>query len=194
MNPEIIDDREYFRIEDEVIIAYRLIRKENQPQAIIQFNKSESSVSKEHAIIITFDNQIKQLLNDIEQTSPQVAQCLTLMNRKFDTLIHMINNPEQPSHIGHKQTASISGGGIAFTTKKHIDPSNLVQITLTLLPQYAVFNTLAQVSRCEQQGPAEYFTATYFTHIHESDREKIVKHTIERQTKKIRENSQKDGE
>ncbi len=124
--------------------------------------------------------------------NPRIERLLIAINSKLDVVLSLLN-PEASIFAGVKEKkVSISGSGFMFSEPQDLSGSNITNLTqgsiikITMLfpavPQFTI-KAIAQVVKIIKNG--EYNIACKFIAINESDRDEIIKFTLEKQRRQI---------
>ncbi len=185
--------RKYFRIDDHVMLKYRLV-----PEEEVQFTLDRLRTPLPNAFSLSSDfAELKQemvvLKRSVERTSPQVAQYLALIDKKMDMVakVLLIQNMGSDEHLWRK--VNLGAGGMSFDSHVEISEGAVLEIKLGLLPSHAGLRTLGKVIRCSKrdENKTGYEVAVCFIHVRDSDRELLVQHVLWRQAQTLRE--QREG-
>ena len=183
--------REYFRINDEVALKYRLVDEDDMQRALAQRSAGDLDPN---AIASSFANTSRQMKHAIERFRrelPDVAGYLDSMNTKLDLLVRMllINSSELPDHPTHD--VNISASGIAFRTDRELDSGQLLELRVMFFPSFLYMTSFARVLRSirnDDDSDALPFTvAVEFCFANESDRELLIRHVLQKESELLRE-------
>ncbi len=182
--------RRSYRLNDDIGLCYKVIAREELPQALAQFDAIHAQLGLNNHF-----NQEKEvqlpLLKQIERTQPAVASYLRFLETKIDVLanhLSMSNHavPSTPSH-----DVSLSAHGIRFLGDRFIPSNSHLELRLQLFPSRVsliIFATVVSCNKLDHPDPQQAYAITAeFSHIHESDREVIVKHIHDKQMLALRE-------
>lgn len=185
------DRREFFRINDTVVVDYKVVAKENVTTVARHIAHSTSDDdSNDKAQLRSVQNAFNHLLDQINQQDREIARALRMLDEKINLISQSIqkhNNPVNPEDVTH---ANLSGGGIAFMVETPLDIRGYVELHLQLLPTANTIHALATVISCERLLGASpekpYHLRMAFTHMDDQDRNLLVKHTLNRQAEMLR--------
>ena len=189
ITPHSNDRREFFRINDKVIVDYNLLSQEeseNIAKTIDHPGHDESD--HEQSQIRSLDIALRHVIDQINQTDRDIARALRLLDEKITLIAQAFYRAQSNSEEGNIIDANLSGGGIAFLVDQRFNMRDPVEIKLQLLPSGSYIHALAKVVSCTPY-PAHgesYYLRLAFTHMSEVDTNLLVKHTLNRQAELLR--------
>jgi hypothetical protein len=191
------DRREFFRINDTVIVEYTIIQQDEVDEAAERIHDAElSNAASEKIQLRSIQNNLNHVLDSINQSDREVARALRLLDEKINLLTQTIQREASPVDPEETVKANLSGGGIAFMVDQQLNSRQSVEIYLKLLPSSTSINALASVVSCDKiqsDDPSHpYLLRLVFTHMDEQDRNLLVKHTLNRQAEALR-SGRRDG-
>ena len=169
--------RRYYRIEDEVMLALSPV-EENKID-----DRLEDFWSNEHAFSIRndYNYQITQHIADrhkIETRMPELARYLSVLEKQIDRLTEMLIVDDEEKLMVSK-IANLSAQGIAYSGADAPPQGSLAELKLKLLPSGLRLVIIARVVLVETdagQDQGEHKISLDFEHLHEADREILIKH------------------
>lgn len=185
------DRREFFRINDAVVVDYKIVAKESVPIVARRIAQStDDDEGNEKAQLRAIQNAFSHLVDQINQQDREIARALRMLDEKINLVAQSIqryNNPVSPDDL---TDANLSGGGIAFMVENPVDIRGHVELHMQLLPTANTIHALATVISCERLlgAPPEkpFHLRMAFTHMDDQDRNLLVKHTLNRQAEMLR--------
>ncbi len=181
--------RRSYRLNDSIGLSYKIIAREELPQALAQFDAIHAQLGLHNHFNQEKEAQLPRL-KQIERTQPAVASYLRFLENKIDVLanhLSMSNHaaPRTPSH-----DVSLSAHGIRFLGDRFIPSNSHLELRLQLFPSRVsliIFATVVSCNKLDHPDPQQAYAITAeFSHIHESDTEVIVKHIHEKQMLALR--------
>lgn len=166
--------RRYFRIQDTVGMKAEPVPSSELKERLDDFwnNRHDFSIRNE------FNHQLEEHLADlaaIERKYPAIARYLKVLQNQVDLLSeHIISDDEL--HDRERREVNISAQGISFLTSESLLIGDVVEINLQLLPNRQQIVVFAKVVSCDDMGDSQFKLTVDFEHIHEADREILVKH------------------
>ena len=190
--------RRYFRVDDRVMLKYHTLAPEEVETVIAGMRHGHPN---RHALANTFassSQQTQHLLHRIEDTEPDIARFLEILNEKLDLLAQRLSLEASQMENEPVRAANISAAGICFEAQNPVSPGALVQLRLLLLPSYTGISAVGKVIRCEE-NPAEepgmpLRIAVDFEFLPEDDRELLVQHVVKRETRLLRKQRDEAGD
>ncbi|MCO6414256.1 MAG: PilZ domain-containing protein [Thiogranum sp.] len=182
--------REYFRIDDEVVLEYRLISEDDVEPLVERIQARVPDRFTAASSFAATSRQMAHLMHKVQSQSPELARCLQAIDQKLNLLAQLfvteeIHIEEQPT-----QEVNLSAGGIAFRSQQEIATGSLLEMRIVLFPSLIGILNISRVMHCERinddnrQFPWQ-IAATY-EHLRESDRELLVRHVMSKETRRLR--------
>lgn len=169
--------RRYFRIDDEVLLALRQIEPEDVDATVKDFWENEHAFS----IRNNYNYQIEQHIADfhkLESKMPELARYLAVLEKQIDRITELlIQDNSDDSLVDKNVNLSAQGISLYYQTKPRAD--SLVELRLKLLPsgqRLVIIARVVLVSPDADQAQGGYKVSLDFEHMHEADREILVKH------------------
>lgn len=182
--------REYFRINDEVVLDYRLV---NDTGLDTLRDTIESPVPDRFTTASSFaasSRQIAHAFHSVQNDSPEVARCLQALDHKLNTLAQLFVAEEIRLNERTAQDVNLSAGGLAFRAQSQIDQGALLETRLVLLPSLMGILMVSRVVHCERVNDGDlqfpWQIAVSYEILRESDRELLVRHVMARETELLR--------
>jgi hypothetical protein len=179
--------REYFRIDDEVVLQFRLIDAD-ELEPLVQ--RIEAHVPDRFTAASSFaatSRQMAHVMHKVQHQSPELARCLQAIDQKLNLLARLFVSEEIDIEEQPTQEVIISAGGIAFRSRQEIGIGSLLEMRIVLFPSLIGILNISRVVDCERLDDNDgqfswQITATY-EHLRESDRELLVRHIMNRETR-----------
>src|SRR5665647_110192 len=155
----VVNRREYSRVDAYIPLEYRRINNEEQEQI-------KSRISGE--VMLANFNLMPPLENH-----PQM-ECLSLLNKKLDTIIQMMALQSEGFHSLPFKFVSLSGSGLQFSSQQLFSLGDTLEfkMILTLYQPVAIY-VYGEVIRVGRQSSG-YFVNVRFTEIADTIRDKII--------------------
>jgi len=176
--------RRYYRIDDELLIAVSPIANEQIDDHLEDFWANQHTFS----IRNNFNYQIEQHLadrNKIENKLPELGRYLAVLEKQIGHLTDQLisDDAEQPMT---RKMVSLSAQGVAYIDNQPLPVDELVELKLTLLPSGMRLVIVARVVKIEQDPDLGGSRVSLdFEHLHEADREILIKHVHARQLESL---------
>ena len=180
--------RHAFRINDEVYLDYRLL-----PQGA----SAESSSTGEITGVCRGLMQLRELtiqsghiLASIRKHNSEVAQYLSILDRKIDALAQMSATVGMGSEIRPATPVNISAGGLAFAQPNALQPGDRLALKLVLFPSHLCLQLVAKIVYCSAEHPGlepgHYWTGVEFEPLPEHEQDALIRHLLEKQSAQLR--------
>ena len=169
--------RRYYRIDEEVMISLNRIDAAKIDEHLDDF------WSNEHVFSIRndYNYQISQQLADrskIENKMPELGRYLSVLEKQIDRLTEKLLVDDDERSMQRKQT-NLSAQGISYFVDEAPKSDDRVELKLKLLPSGLRLVIIARVVLVEKESDqdlGEYKISLDFEHLHEADREILIKH------------------
>ncbi len=187
---EAAERRRFYRIEDDVALKYRVVRKEELATAMSRAKEGYPDLVGVASAFADMNVRMKHALDKCRQETPEVALFLEGLNEKLDTLIHLLalseaGLPDRPTH-----RVNLSASGIRFNAREGTPVGSALEVRLVFFPSFLCMTSFGQVVRCaraKESAPGyPYDIALEFIYIRESDRELLVRHVLQKESTTLR--------
>ncbi len=175
------DRRKFFRVEDRVVLHYRVLPKDKAAHCKEKLDAQQSDRFTMAAGFTAKTVEMRPLLNSIETKTPEVASYLRELDQKLNCIAQMFMLQELGLTEEYGREVSLSAGGVAFESDKPITADSLVEFRLLLLSSSLGLTTIGKVVRCAQRPDGSYEIAAEFLEIREQDRDLLVSHLLGKQ-------------
>jgi len=182
--------REYFRIDDEVALDYRLIsegeaervREKIQSRMVDRFTAASSFTAT--------SRQMTHVMHKVQNQSPELARCLQAIDQKLNMLAQLFVSEEINLHEQLTREVNLSAGGIAFRVQHEVKVDSLLELRMVLFPSLVGILTVSRVTQCDRAGDGNlkfpWQIAVVYEHLRETDREFLVRHIMLKETRQLR--------
>jgi len=176
--------RRFFRIDDELVLSYRLVSDD-------EVNRTNGLKDAEHTLVSLASelekmNEVSRIhLRKVEKESPEVARYFSFIEEKINLLTHHMMRESDELFLKTARPVNLSGSGVSFASGKDLTVNSSVELKFILSPSLAKITSLARIISCRPNG--EKFTiAAEFTQLNDSDRDLLVRHIVKKQMNDIR--------
>jgi hypothetical protein len=181
--------RQFFRIDDEVYLEYRLLDEESYRQRL-QMPVSRQEGEADLALQLqSLSSQSSSLLAMIRKREPEIGQYLSIVDRKLELLAQaVLGRQANLLHVPNHRV-DISGNGLAFFADKALETGSRLELHLMLFPSHTMINALGKVVYCTavpSGKPKPYRIGVEFTLLAEIARDALIRHTLELQSARLR--------
>lgn len=177
------DRREFFRINDRVIVDFRPIEQE---QATVIGQRLQSPTSQQdNQQLRTLESAFTHLVDQINHQDRDIARALRMLDDKLNLIHRQIRNLVQPVETEKARDVNLSGGGMALISDQSLPAKTQLEVSIQLIPSAITITAVARVISCKPIDDG-YHLRMAFVHMDEYDRNLLVKHTLSRQAEQLR--------
>jgi len=191
-SPHLEDERrQYFRIRNSLLMSYQTIEagKESQPPKKSQTDTSPCIHLLKELNKLEQQNDI--FINSLPTVQSTVSNYISGVNNTLRRLSQYIVTHLDVEYRELMQV-DLSGGGLRFESQTALTVGQELSMEIVLVPEYYNIVTHAKVVDCHKiTGKQSFELAITFSQIHESDRDAIIKHVLEAQSKQLRSHKEK---
>ncbi len=174
--------RRYFRIDETVGISYEILESPSGGKSRVKPYQPDvlDLVSKQ-------DEQIEQLLMEIAEENPKVAQLVTVFNQKLERIVsQLILESHLVGKIANRvQEANISACGIAFAAAEEVVEGTHVKLEVTLFPSKKAIVTNGVVVGCDKARDGWYWRIDFYG-LTSRVQEELIQHIVQSQSSHIK--------
>lgn len=168
--------RRFFRIEDIVSLKTEVIDKQEVDKRLESFWNDPHQFSLRNE----FNFKLEQHQADLRKISskmPELGRYLGLLQEQLDMLTDKILM-DQDEFTSLEKQVNLSAQGISFISRESANVDDILELHLKLNPGKQKIVVFARVVNCNPINDelGQYNIALDFEHIHEADREILVKH------------------
>jgi len=124
-------------------------------------------------------------LSRIRERDEDLADFLQYLDAKLSRILAEVSKGPSPFDILQAQEVTLSGTGLAFSSKDQFAVGDLLELHLVLLPEFLYIYAIAKAVSSEKIPAAEpgfnFQVACEFALIMEEDREALIRHLFKRQ-------------
>lgn len=175
--------REFFRVDDSVVLEYREISSIDASSYLDQLADDLPNRFTASASFAATSRQVGHLLRSIEGLSSSLARYLESLDNKMNMLARMFLIEELHAPEKSTKNISLSAGGIAFNTDTPQKEGDLLELKLVLFPSYLGLLSIGKVVQCRPSDDPEhpYHIAVSFSHLSDIEEDMLVKHVLSKQ-------------
>lgn len=172
--------RQYFRIEDEVLMRYRVVDARGTARA-------DDSLLDLEPELRALGHRQHELMGEIRQRDELVADYLALLDEKIDLVGRLLVTRTQELKAEDRKQVSLSAGGLSFFVDQPVEPGKTLDLQIVMLPGYEAVRMLGEVRTCDVvAGGRQHRVAVEFTRIDDKSRELVARHVMQRDASKRR--------
>ncbi|MBC8210178.1 MAG: PilZ domain-containing protein [Gammaproteobacteria bacterium] len=178
--------RRFFRIDDIVGVNSEVVEKHQLDKRLESFWNDQHKFS----IRNEFNYKLEQHqadLNHIKGKMPELGRYLSVLQEQIDLLTERMLETDK-SIPSEEKPVNLSAQGISFFADERVAIGDIIELNLKLLPGQQEIVTFAKVINCSPARSSEqkkFKISLDFEHIHEADRELLVKHVHGKQLKSL---------
>lgn len=179
--------RRFFRINDKVGVAYRVLTDEEASSRTERDAEPVDTLS----LLSRYENTITQLLPGVQSES--MRELFGALNNKINCIIAQLElDSRLVREIAHKvREVNISACGVAFWVDEMVPAGKILSLDLILRPEGRHIATYGQVLDCEA-GDQGFYLRINFMALSAMDQESLIQHIVKRQGTLLREQRQYD--
>lgn len=184
------DRRAFFRINDRLIVNFRDITANEARELGEMILSSPSPTAQSKQPIASLQMTFQHLVDQIAHNDRNIARAFRMLDDKLNALANNLQAIQNPIDESSAVKVNLSAGGVALMSEHEFEAKTPIELRLQLLPSGSPIHALSNVVSCNQltseDGTKPYFLRLVFTHMSESDRNLLVKHTLSRQAESLR--------
>lgn len=177
------DRREFFRINDRVIVEFRPI--ENDQASVIGERLQHNSSQQDNQQLRALESAFTHLVDQINHQDRDIARALRMLDDKLNLIHRQIRNLVKPVETEKARDVNLSAGGMALIADEALPAKTQLEVTLQLIPSAITITAIARVIDCKRADEG-YLMRLAFIHMDDYDRNLLVKHTLGRQAEQLR--------
>jgi predicted nuclease with TOPRIM domain len=168
--------RRFFRIDDIVNLKAEVIEEAEVENRLQRFWEDQHEFSLRNEFNYKLE-QHQADLKHIKTKIPELGRYLEILQQQIDVLTDRLLADEDKFTELEKQV-NLSAQGISFFTDQAANHDDVVELHIKLNPGRQKIVVFARVVSCKETDDerGRYAVALDFEHIHEADREILVKH------------------
>lgn len=178
--------RNYLRINDTVSMKINSLEEKEIADIDGYFAEQRIKFSLRNHLSYDRAQHLPQM-RVIEQRYPEMAQYLKFLENQIETISTSMIDREHALAYSADTEVSLSAQGMGFMSKECYAAGSILGIVLKLFPSKMTLLVFAEVIRSVDYNDQDsgWWTGVHFTHIHEEDREMLIKHNYRKQMKQI---------
>lgn len=177
------DRREFFRINDRVIVELRPVEDDQTTVSSERLQRQASQQDNQQ--LRAMESAFTHLVDQINHQDRDTARALRMLDDKLNLIHRQIRNLVQPVDNEKAHDVNLSGGGMALINDTPVPAKTQLEVTLQLIPSAVIINAIARVIACTPMDDGHLLRMA-FIHMDDYDRNLLVKHTLSRQAEQLR--------
>jgi hypothetical protein len=182
--------REYFRIEDEIALDYRLISEDEAHQLQERMRSRLVDRFTAASSFAATTRQMAHVIHKVQTESPELARCLQAIDHKLNMIAQLFVSEEMGLNEQPTREVNLSAGGVAFRAQHEIKVGSELELRMVLFPSLVGILTISRVIHCEPTSDGNtqfpWQVAVAYEHLRETDRELLVRHIMSKETEQLR--------
>lgn len=178
-------ERQAFRINDEVMLYYRIISDEEakQPPHGLQLPSADASQQALINSLNALNREGLSALSDLSQKNAELARILTIFDNKIRLLAKTITFSDL-LEVHEMTEVSLSETGIAFCSPKEIPLDTKLYLQILLQPSFQEIIVFGNVVSSQASADnRDYLIGVSFSSITPLEQQWLSKHILQAQTK-----------
>ncbi len=176
--------RRYFRINETLGITYQIVELAGKEQ-LSPTEPAADLLDK----VFEQDLRIENLLAEVAQTHPKVAELVTVFNQKLERVVsQLVMENRLMDRIARRvKEANISACGIAFTNDEAIPVDSRLKMELSLFPGDVKLDVSGRVVGCDPSSDqVGFYWRIEFYGMKEQAQEQLIQHIVKRQSAQLK--------
>lgn len=184
------DERNFFRIDDEVYLEFRVLTEIPRDKNKLPASRKDARTHDVLSDLTAVNAQIHPLIESIRQTNTAVGRCLEAINKKVDVLAKAVSKTGEPfKAVKPNKKVNLSAGGVSFNVGTELLPNTPVEVRLAVVSSNLVVTAYGEVTHCKREGrdPEQPFrVGIKFPALSVVERQALFSHVLGRHTEKLR--------
>lgn len=185
-----LDRREYFRVEDQLILRYRNV----SPAAVGHMPAERHFDNSEMFALLRelrhIDQEHNNVLRGLAEQNRELGIYLKSINRKIELIANALATLSHGQNQPAPQRVSISEGAVAFQFDPELAIGAYLALELILLPSHIGLALYGEVIEARDDNG---LTVVSFVRLRESDRQILAKHILQVQIAAKKQQGQADS-
>jgi c-di-GMP-binding flagellar brake protein YcgR len=182
--------REYFRIEDEIALDYRLISDAEADELVERMRSRLVDRFTAASSFAATTRQMAHVIHKVQTQSPELARCLQAIDQKLNMIAQLFVSEEMQLNEQPTREVNLSAGGVAFRAQHELRVGSMLELRMVLFPSLVGILTISRVIHCERVNDSNaqfpWQVAVEYEHLREADRELLVRHIMSKETQQLR--------
>jgi len=178
--------RRFFRIDDTISLAYRLIDEKSAALGL----KSTMNMPSEYSLAATLDvlsQEALRIMQYLEKQNDELVALYKILDAKINAVAQTAMIRGSNVNESHCQDVNLSASGVAFKQSKPLEIGQYLAIEMYLPSTLALIRVYGNVIKCESLEDGQYVISVEYTDIKEEDQELLIKHVVRKQWQLLQE-------
>lgn len=185
-----LNRRKSVRIVDRILLASRRASHEKYEAVAADLKDGISVYNHDGLSEIQMYIGAQNALNRLRQRDEDLADFLKHLDTKMNLILKGVKGERSPFDDLVLQRVTLSASGLAFVSAEPMNPDEILEFHIVLLPAYTYIYCFGRVVSCEtvpeHEGKEVFQVAAEFTLMMDDDREKLVQHNFKQQSLALR--------
>lgn len=175
--------RRAFRVDDDVHLEFRVISDQDAHRT-----SPDQAMHTCRALmqLRELSTQSSHILSSIRKQHAEIAQYLSLLDRKIEAVAQLAGAISLGSEIQPNTRVNLSASGLAFSHHSPIAVGSQLHTRLILFPSLLCIQPMGKVVYCRENTPADtgqhYRIGVEFDELPEQQQDMLIRHLLERQS------------
>lgn len=183
-----LERREYFRVDDQIILRYRVVAPEAINNTLAERHFDNADVFALLRELRQIDQENHNVLRSIAETNRELGIYLKSLNRKIDLITGALAVMDEAQQLQSPQPVSISETSLSFYAETELTVGTFVALELILLPQHTGLAIYGEVTA--KRDNLERHVVVSFLRLRDSDRQLLARHVLQVQIAARKQQSQ----
>ena len=175
------------------MLKYRVVQADAQAFAQDDAELNRVRIETARAALFGIETDFQELCEPLAREYPSLVDVLQILNRKINLLERVISSEmllsasASPDTVQHEaKSVNLSGGGMSLVAADALPENARLIVDMILLPTHDPIRVFGKVVHCQAIEESQFEIGVEFVEISNQDRERIIRHTLQRQAEQIR--------
>lgn len=174
--PEL-DRREYFRVDDRIILRYRVVAADAVGNTPAERHFDNADVFALLRELRQIDQENNNVLRSLAETNRELGIYLKSLNRKIELIAGALAVMDEAQQLQSPQPVSISETSLSFYAESELAVGTVVALELILLPQHIGLAIYGEV--IAKRDNKDRHAVVQFVRLRDSDRQLLARHVMQ---------------
>ena len=173
------EKRRYFRINETIGLSFERLDKGEASEANAGVDIWD--------LMSEQDEKIENLLSEVSQTSPQIADLIRAVNQKLERIVgQVVMESRMIDRLANRvKEVNISACGVGFVCDEAIDAGARLLMEFQLFPGAVKVQAKGRVVACEELANGFYWRIDFYE-IKTAEQELLIQHIVQRQSVQLK--------
>ncbi len=174
------EKRSYIRIYDRILLRYQRLTKEEFEQRVKEYKEGKAQPWIDPIRPPGEVRKLESLLKKLRERDRELAGLMELLHHKMDRILIHLMGPDCLKGFREVE-ANLSAGGMRVPLDEEVNPGDIFELDLGLLPEWCFLRIYGEVVRIEEGPEGRREVAFKFIWITEGDQDRLVQHIFRQQ-------------